>query len=818
MIKKLLFLALVFQVFVSNSQNRPTKLWDATFGGSDSESFTKIIQASDSSFLICGNSYSGISGDKTVDRMGTNGFTDFWIVKTNALGQKIWDKSFGGAYTDYARTIIETQDGGFLIGGNSESTIGGDKSQAGQGGHDYWVIKITKDGVKEWDATFGGSRDDDLTSIVETNDGGYLLGGYSDSRITGDKTEENRDLNALRADYWVVKITGTGTKVWDKTYGNNRGDFLRAIVKIETGGYLLTGESYSDAGNEKTGDLRGNYNLGDCDFWVIKIDESGSILWDKVYGGNSNDILRAAIQTNDNGFLLGGGSRSGISSEKSQACRGQDDSWLVKIDSTGNVEWDATFGYDGQEYVEQIVQSFDGNFIFATASGSGIGGEKTQDKMGWFDYWLVKVDQNGAKIWDGTYGGDDGDYCFGLVESFDKGLVLAGQSSSNISGQKSQNSRGGLDYWMINLLNSGLDFTLPSSTLCLRSEVEIGYNVRGIFNSGNLCIAQLSDENGSFASPTNVDSVLIEGTGAYSGHLTLTIPPSAPVGTNYQLRVISTNPQDTSESIQFEIEDCCASFGSPTASNGTGELYGSNNCAGENMYLLSTSVPDATGYRWTGPNGFTSDQQNPVIDSITAENSGTYTVVAINDECTSTSSSVTVDVRPRSATPTISNDGPYTSGQTIHLFCAETASNYEWTGTYPFSSAIQNPTIANATVANAGIYNVRINTNGCWSLFASTTVIVDGSASIEEINVNRTAVYPNPMLKEGVLTIQINDPALLNKTADVILYNKLGQIEMQNKMVLDSFNTIQFPALKNGIYTLQFVSKEKTFVHSIVVE
>ena len=813
MLKKILFVATVFSATLATAQHRPTKLWDATFGGNDSEFMSEIQLTTDKGFIICGNSTSGISGDKTEAKKGLSGYNDFWIVKTDSLGVKIWDKTFGGQYSDFSRTIIQTSDGGYLAGGYSDSDTTGDKSKLCWGGKDYWVIKISANGVKEWDATFGGSRDDELTAIVETPDGGFLLGGHSDSRITGDKTQDNRDLNALRTDFWIVKITSTGTKVWDATYGSNSHDKLMHIVKSRTGGYLLLGDSYSDPGFEKTASLKGVN-----DYWAVKINEAGVKQWDASYGGNDLEVFNTATQTADGGYIIGGGSRSGIGADKSQSCRGFDDSWLVKVDSMGIIQWERTFGGDASEYCNAIIQNADGSYIFSTNSGSNAGYEKSQAKMGWYDYWVVKLDASGNKIWDGIYGSDDADYLFSMTQSHDYGLVLAGHSAGNISADKSQNSRGYADYWVIKLQNNEISLGLANDTFCIGAAVDLQYDIRGALNAGNKSIIQMSDASGSFASATNLDTLLIQGNGRFAGTAHLLIAANTPAGNGYRLRVISSNPMDTAVSASFVIEDCCASFARPIASFGTGELYGTINCTGENMYLLSTTVPGALGYVWTGPNGFSSTAQNPVRTNIDVSQSGKYVVYAHNLACNSDTSSVTVTVGAASPTPSVSNDGPYSTGQTINLSCSDVASNYEWMGPNSFTASIASPAINNATTAKAGYYKLKINTTGCWSAYDSTWVTVDGLTVTHELGNGAFTLFPNPLKAGNTLLISVEDKTLYNQLAALYFYDLLGKEVMHQQLTLSALNQLDVVQLPAGTYYLNVRVNEQSMMYNVVME
>ncbi len=201
----------------------PTKQWDFRFGGTGDEQMRAVVQTSDGGYIMGGYSASGISGDKTQASWGSN---DFWVVKVDASGVKQWDARFGGTGGDDISSIQQTIDGGYILGGSSGSGISGDKTQSSRGSTDYWVVKITSSGVKQWDARFGGSSGETLSSIQQTTDGGYILGGYSMSGVSGDKTQAAW---GGTHDFWVVKINVSGVKQWDVRYGGDGNDFLYSL-------------------------------------------------------------------------------------------------------------------------------------------------------------------------------------------------------------------------------------------------------------------------------------------------------------------------------------------------------------------------------------------------------------------------------------------------------------------------------------------------------------------------------------------------------------------------------------------------------------
>ena len=181
--------------------------WQNTIGGFDSDDFRSIQQTIDGGYILCGSSWSGISGEKTEASQGS---VDYWVVKLDATGQSIeWQNTIGGSSCDYFSCIQQTSDGGYILGGYSGSGISGEKTEASQGDVDYWVVKIDGTGQTiEWQKTIGGSEYDYLHSIQQTSDEGYVLGGNSSSGVSGDKIEDNQQGSE---DYWVVKLIGKCT-------------------------------------------------------------------------------------------------------------------------------------------------------------------------------------------------------------------------------------------------------------------------------------------------------------------------------------------------------------------------------------------------------------------------------------------------------------------------------------------------------------------------------------------------------------------------------------------------------------------------------
>lgn len=446
----LIIILLVFNLHNIFAQ-APSLQWDADFGGSDFEQFAAVQQTKDGGYIMGGYSSSGISGDKTQDSRGSD---DYWIVKTDANGVKQWDARFGGTSTDRLTCLQQTRDGGYILGGISFSNAGGDKTQDSRGSSDYWIVKTDANGAKQWDARFGGTSIDELRAIQQTVDGGYILGGASFSDSSGDKSEHTRG----GKDFWIVKTNAKGGKQWDARFGGKQFEELFTIQQTGDLGYIMGGYSLSGTNGDKTDPRRGRY-----DYWVVKANIVGKKQWDVTFGGSDDDWLTQIRQTNDGGYIIGGWSWSGNSGDKTQPTKGDNDYWIIKTDGNGVKQWDADFGGSSNDYLTPVVQTADGGYLLGGYSSSPVSGDKTQPTQGGTDYWIVKTDAQGKKQWDADFGGSDFDFLLDVKQTADFGYVLGGYSASNASGDKTQDTKGFNDYWVVKTTIDGSSCNIPAN-------------------------------------------------------------------------------------------------------------------------------------------------------------------------------------------------------------------------------------------------------------------------------------------------------------------------------------------------------------------
>jgi len=389
-----LFIHFQLSFFCSQAQNPLLKMWDRTYGGLSDDEPSCFQQTSDGGYILGGYTYSDVGGDKTDPLKNAQGIVDLWVIKTDSMGVKQWDKDFGGANGDQLTAIQQTADGGFILGGMSASNISGDKTQASYGNWDYWILKLDAQGNKTWDKDFGGGATDQLSAIKQTADGGFILAGSSASDSSGNKSQHSR--GAL--DYWVVKTDANGNLLWDKNFGGADMDKLYAVQQTSDGGYILGGSSWSLSGGDKT-----ESSYGSEDFWMVKIDSLGNKEWDKDFGGFDSDILYSLVQTSDGGFLAGGRSGSDIGGNKTQPLWGGYDYWLVKLDASGNKQWDRSYGGTGNEdEFGNITLTPDSGYLIAGTSYSQISGDKSESNLGQEQSWIIKLDSLFNKQWDKT--------------------------------------------------------------------------------------------------------------------------------------------------------------------------------------------------------------------------------------------------------------------------------------------------------------------------------------------------------------------------------------------------------------------------------
>ena len=349
--------------------------WQKTYGGSDDDRGFDLIQTSDGGFAMLGKSKSN-----DLDVSENSGFDDFWVSKLDSNGSISWEYSYGFAGSDTPNSIIQTRDNGYLLTGVldvSASNGQGDRHAAVRQRHaggDYWAVKLNSSGVREWSNYYGGSFTDTAYDAIQTQDNGYIIIGSSDSNDV--------DISNSKGgyDFWVVKISNTGSLVWEKTFGGSEIDEARAITSSNDGNYLIVGDTRSD-------DLNISQNAGAADLWLIKITPEGTLLWEKTIGGTNFDVGRSVSKTQDNGFLISGSSRS--SDGNLTTNKGLNDAWVLKIDSGGNIKWHKSIGGSETDFFYDSVELNDQTIVAVGNSNSS--NEDINENKGFTDLLILKL-------------------------------------------------------------------------------------------------------------------------------------------------------------------------------------------------------------------------------------------------------------------------------------------------------------------------------------------------------------------------------------------------------------------------------------------
>lgn len=336
--------------FISPARSQDV-LWEKSYGGKHAEYLMDAVPTADFGFILAGSSLSSKSGNKTSPNEGD---LDYWVWKMDERGEMEWQKSFGGTGSDFLQCVKLTKDGGFLLSGHSNSPKSKLKQKDSHGDYDFWIIKLDAGGGEQWQKTIGGSGDDKLLSASQTKDGGYILGGTSNSEKSSDKLSPEFG----NTDYWVVKINKDGNIEWQQTYGGIYTDELRSIEQTQDGGYMIGGYSNSpESGNKDVP------NLGLGDYWVMKTDSKGTIEWQKTIGGERDDQLFTICNTYDGNYLLGGNSNSGVGAIKTKGNGNGTDFWVVKIDRNGQVMWQETYDFGSLDILTSIIENKDHSLL-----------------------------------------------------------------------------------------------------------------------------------------------------------------------------------------------------------------------------------------------------------------------------------------------------------------------------------------------------------------------------------------------------------------------------------------------------------------------
>ncbi|MBX2922033.1 MAG: gliding motility-associated C-terminal domain-containing protein [Chitinophagaceae bacterium] len=402
--------------------------WQKCLGGSYVEHGAFIRQTQDGGYILAGSTNS-------VDcNIKSNNSLDYWIVKLNATGDIQWQKNYGGTKNEYAWDISIGQDGSYFIAGSSESSDGDVTGNKGE--TDYWVIKLDVNGNLIWQKSMGGGGEDAAYSVQATPDGGCITAGHASS-VNGDVTN-----NHGASDYWVVKLSNTGNIAWQKCYGGSGSDVAWSIKPVLSGGYIIGGHTSSN-----NGDVSGNHGPG-ADFWLVKIDQSGTLQWQKCYGGSKNEMAYALDVTPDGGYIVAGNAESDDGDLNCHASI--TDVWVIKVNSSGALEWQKSMGGNHYDEAYDIKALGTGQYIISGITCSDDVTERHPHQGGngtCGDFWIIKLTaSNVTPVPEVTISPASGKVCAGSAATF-KASVKYGGTHFSYRWERNEITVGGDQAW-----------------------------------------------------------------------------------------------------------------------------------------------------------------------------------------------------------------------------------------------------------------------------------------------------------------------------------------------------------------------------------
>lgn len=476
-------------VWIIKVDNNGALLWQKCLGGNNLDLANSIDATNDGNFIIAGYTYSN-NGDVS----GNKGQQDVWVVKINATGVILWQKTYGGSNNEVANIIKPTADGGYVFtGGTTSNNV---DVTGNRGGLDVWAVKINSTGTIEWQKCLGGTGAEEASSLLLAPDGGYLISGYTYSN--------NIDVsgNAGTQEIWAVKINATGVLQWQNCLGGTNSESSASVTLSSDNAYVLVGRTSSN-----NVDVSGNQ--GGTDVWVVKLNNSntlvwqkclggsesqatntnseikilvdhelvtvgssnsnflpeyhgkedvlitrysaaGGIIWQKNYGGGESDYGTSVVPTSDSGCIVAGYTISDDGDVIDN--HGGYDGWVIKLDKTGELQWQLAIGGSDDDIINAIIATTDGAYL-AIGRTASVDGDVSGNKGG-NDVWVIKIDALGNLVWSKCYGGTDEEEGFAVSATGDNGFVIAGYSYSD-DGNVTDN-KGAQDAWVLKINSTGI--------------------------------------------------------------------------------------------------------------------------------------------------------------------------------------------------------------------------------------------------------------------------------------------------------------------------------------------------------------------------
>lgn len=712
------------------------KIFDKRFGGTGSERITSIVKLDQNELILgaeVGSSPNGV--DLTQNSRGS---IDYLIVKTDSSGNKIWDKRFGGSNNDFLTHVKTTSNGDILLFGNSISGISGDKSSSvsfNENGpiNDIWIVKTNSAGIKLWDKKLGGNGNVFISDVLGLPNNEFIIAATITSGISGNVSEASRGSQ----DYWICKIDSSGNKIWDKRFGGSQIESLTKIIELPAGGFLLAGSSNSPISGDKTGAL-----INIRDIWLIKVNNQGSKIWDRRvnYPSGNGNYNVSDLSIDSNGFIY-------------MLNKNQSEDILTKTDSLGNIIWNRFYSTFGMTKIKLNNLGFQ-----VIGSASFLPPTFTSTLRGQGDGIVLQCDSTGLRLWDKNFGGTSSD---GFTSFVDMGedLILGGSSSSGVSFDKSQPSRGSSDLWMVKVktkesLGNPIGFNTGESVQLIVNNcpgkvdwntipVTIG-QVLGINpNPGDVysanctaygCVSTASTTvvpnyatNMAISVKNNSGAILSEPL-ICGGNTTFILRALNCGGTVTWSNGVVNDSTIVSPTVQTIYTATCSGSGCANVSkNITIKLFDtpiisnqglSSFCFGDSTTLrLEGGTYPSHIYEWYKDNVLIPNSQ--MLSTLKAKESGTYQIKLIKNQCSSFSNAIVISAKPIPSAPTFSSNEFFTcSNVPVQVTANGCSSITSWSN---FSTGSSQYLYSNNLEGFAN-YTAKCILNGCSS--PNTTVKV----------------------------------------------------------------------------------------------
>ena len=422
-----LFLFIGLLLNISSAASQVSIIWQKTLGGTFTDEATDLVLTNDGNCLVVGRTAS-TNGDV----FGHHGGYDFFAAMLSPAGSLLWKKVMGGSSNDVPYSVTETSNGDFIIAGITFSNNGDVNEFHGES--DGWILKLSGSGDLIWKHAMGGSGSDGFWRVISTPDEGCIIAGFADS--------PDGDVGNMigNTDCWIVKLNSTGEMEWQNVFGGTNEDISNGLCLTSDNGCAVIGQTSSY--NQDV-----SHNNGNIDFWVVKFSSTGQLEWEKSYGGENSDVGRD-ICNSHNGFYVTGYTGSGNTGDVN-GNHGFYDIWLIKIDISGNLIWQKPIGGSQPDRAYQLEVLDDGSCIVVGGVESNDG--DFPDNDGGADLALVKVSPDGELLWQKTFGGSKAEVGFAIDRTPDDGLVVAGYTWSTNGDLTGIPNKGYNDFWILKL-------------------------------------------------------------------------------------------------------------------------------------------------------------------------------------------------------------------------------------------------------------------------------------------------------------------------------------------------------------------------------